>query len=596
MSRLQLKIFGVLSLLVLTVVVVTGVLNERQLQRRLMREIEQTLEVDSRMTALTLPQGPISRPHRAALQEAALRASQATGARVTLIDAFGEVIADSEVPDSQIDRLDNHATRPEIQEALKGRTGQSTRFSQSVKRTLVYYAIPFQTNLGDQLEGVIRLSLGIDRVESAILELRVELLNAAAVGLLASLGLSFALSLITLRPIRELADVVSGIASGQLGRQLHWGARDERGAIARSINRMAQQMRAQLADAESERDRLDSVLSGMAEGVLVVAEDGRIILANPRLREFLEAWGDVEGRPLPEVFRNPELDHALQEASLSDAPVVRELELRAPQPRTLLLHAERFPREGPRAGTVIVINDITDIRRVDKVRRDFIANASHELRTPLTAIQGFADTLATGNIETPQQQHYLEVIARNAQRMSDLIDDLLALSRIEQDGFDLEITQVDLRRIAEMALSDFQTRFEKAGLELRFHPEPCPLALGDRRAIEQVLSNLLSNAARYTNEGGHVDLSVSAEADRVLLRVRDDGIGIPEHSRERIFERFYRVDAARSRAVGSTGLGLAIVKHLVSQMDGEISVESELEAGSCFTVSMPAAESEKPSP
>ncbi|MCH2186714.1 ATP-binding protein, partial [Myxococcota bacterium] len=570
--------------------------NERQLQQRLMREIEQTLEVDSRMTALTLPSGPISLPHRRALQETAIRASQATGARVTLIDPAGEVIADSEVPESQLDRLDNHAERPEIREAMQGRTGQSRRFSQSVKRTLVYYAIPYQSALGNELIGVIRLSLGIDRVETAINELRAELLNAAVLGLLASLGVSFVLSFFTLRPIRELAEVVSDIAAGQLGRQLHWGARDERGAIARSINRVAQQMRDQLAEAESERDQLDSVLSGMAEGVLVVGIDGRIVLANPRLREFLEAWGEVEGRPLPEVFRNPELDQALQEASLSEAPVVRELEIRTPQPRTLLLHAERFPKEGVRAGTVIVINDVTDVRRVDKVRRDFIANASHELRTPLTAIQGFADTLATGSIDPPQQQHYLEVIARNAQRMSDLIDDLLALSRIEQDGFDLEIGKVDLGRIAEMALSDFLPRFEKAGLELRFHPAPCPPALADRRAVEQILSNLLSNAARYTNEGGHVDLSVSAEADRVLLRVRDDGIGIPERSRERIFERFYRVDAARSRAVGSTGLGLAIVKHLVSQMNGEITVESELERGSCFTVSMPTAELDDASP
>ncbi|MDG2049507.1 MAG: ATP-binding protein [Myxococcota bacterium] len=584
-----------LSLLVLTVVVVMGVLNERQLQKRLMRETVRTLKIDSRMTAFTLPQGPISRPNRAALQKAAIRASQATGARVTLIDTAGDVIADSDVPKAQLDRLDNHATRPEVQEAMLGRVGQSSRFSQSIKRTLVYYAIPYQVAPEDKISGVIRLSLGIDRVNAAVRQLRLELLNAAVIGLLASIGLSFALSLLTLRPIRELAEVVSDIAAGQLGRQLHWGARDERGAISRSINRMAQQMREQLAEAESERGQLDSVLSSMAEGVLVVGANGRIILANPRLREFLEAWGDIEGRLLPEVVRNPHLDQALREASLSEGPVVRELEIRAPQPRILLLHAERFPKDGERVGTVIVINDVTDVRRVDKVRRDFIANASHELRTPLTAIQGFADTLATGDIDAPQQQHYLEVIARNAQRMSDLIEDLLALSRIEQDGFTLEIAEIDLQRIAEMTLSDFEPRFEKAGLALRFHAEPCPLALADRRAVEQILTNLLSNAARYTNEGGHVDLSVSAEGDRVMLHVKDDGIGIPEHSRERIFERFYRVDAARSRAVGSTGLGLAIVKHLVSQMHGDISVESELEQGSCFTVSLPSAEADNPS-
>ena len=590
MSRIQLKIFGILSLLVLSVVVLMGVLNERELYKRMMREIEQTLAVDTEMTALILREKSILVSERTALQKTVLEVAQATGARITLIDIQGRVIADSDIPARELDQLENHATRSEVQKALRGQAGQSVRFSQSVKRTLVYYAMPFQTSGHPPFSGAIRLSLGVDRVEAAVGELRQEFIYAAIVGLLASIPISFILSLLILRPIRELAGVVADIAAGQLGRQLHWDTQDERGAIARSINQMAQQMRDQVAEAESGRGQLDSVLSSMAEGVLVADTDGRIVLANPRLRELLEAWGDIKGRPLPEVFRNPELDQALQEANESDFAVAREIKIGSPQPRVLILHAEPFPKEGERVGTVIVINDVTDVRRVDKVRRDFIANASHELRTPLTAIQGFADTLATGDVASEQQQHYLEVISRNVQRMSDLIEDLLALSRIEQDGFELEITDIDLQRIAETTFSEFEPRFRKGGLEATFEARPCPLARADRRAVEQILSNLLSNAARYTNEGGHVELNVYAEDETVKLRVTDDGIGIPEHSRERIFERFYRVDAARSRALGSTGLGLAIVRHLVSQMQGEIQVESELDRGSCFTVTLPAAE------
>lgn len=592
MSRIQLKIFGALSLLVIAVVAGTGLLIERDLQKRVMRDIEQTLDDDARVVALLTADLPLSLANRARLQRAALAAADATNARVTLIAGDGRVVADSDVPADELDDLENHAERTEVRAALEGRIGRSSRFSRSVKQTLVYHAIP-AAGEANRTAGVIRVSLATDRIDAATAELRDDLVGAAALGLIAALGLSFALSLLTLRPIRELASVVSDIASGQLSRQLHWEVNDERGAIAGAINRMAQQMREQLAAAESKRDQLDSVLSSMAEGVLVVGADGRVILANPRLCELLSAWGDIEGRPLPEVFRDPEIDQALREASHSDETVVREFEIRSPRQRVLLLHAEPFPNEGPRAGTVIVLNDITDVRRVDKVRRDFIANASHELRTPLTAIQGFADTLASGELAAEQQRQYLEVIARNAQRMSDLIEDLLALSRIEQGGHELDVTDIDIGRIAEMTLADFGPRFGKAGLATSLQVHECPLARADRRAVEQILNNLLSNAARYTNEGGHVDVTIEPQDGAVSLRVADDGIGIPEHSLERIFERFYRVDAARSRALGSTGLGLAIVKHLVAQMHGEIQVESRLDVGSRFTVTLPAASAGK---
>ena len=437
---------------------------------------------------------------------------------------------------------------------------------------------------------MIRLALDTERVDRAEAALRRDLLSAAALGLLAALVLSYAFSWLTLRPIRDLAEVVSDVAAGQLGRQLQWGARDERGAIVRAINRMAQQLREQLAAAQSGRAQLDSVLASMVEGVLVVDGSGRIVLANPRLRELLSAWGELEGRRLPEVFREPAIDEAFAEACRSAVPVVRDIELRRAPQQVLLMHAAGFPHAGPRAGTVIVLHDVTEVRRVDEIRRDFIANASHELRTPLTAIQGFADTLAGRELDEQQRRHYLDVIVRNAQRMSDLIDDLLALARIERGSAELELADVDVARVAETSVADFGPRFEQAGLRVSLALRPCPPARADRRALEQILANLLGNAARYTNPGGRVEVVVEpAAAGGVSIVVADDGIGIPEHALERIFERFYRVDAARSRALGSTGLGLSIVKHLVAGMGGEIRVESQLGKGSRFTVTLPAA-------
>jgi two-component system phosphate regulon sensor histidine kinase PhoR len=264
--------------------------------------------------------------------------------------------------------------------------------------------------------------------------------------------------------------------------------------------------------------------------------------------------------------------------------------MRTPSQRVLMMHAASFPSEEPHQGTVFVFHDVSALRRLDDVRRDFIANASHELRTPLTAIQGFADTLSTAeNLDDEQTRSYLDVISRNAQRMANLIDDLLALSRIEGGRMDLESTDLDIVRLANTVISDFAPRFEQSSLDARLHAGVCPPCRGDRRAVEQILGNLLSNAARYTNPGGRIDVHVRPGDDCVTITVADTGIGISEADRERVFERFYRVDAARSRALGGTGLGLAIVKHLVGAMRGQIEVESEPGKGSRFSFTLPLA-------
>lgn len=588
LPRIQTKILGALSALVVTVVFATGLLAERGLHAQVVGDIERALSENARLVGLQIAEIPFDPEHAPQLDRIVSAAAAATLARVTLIAPDGRVLADSDLTHDEVRALENHGARDEVVAALSGETGRSIRLSQSVGRPLIYVAVPVRTDGSGEVPGVIRLALGLDRADQAVTALRRELIFAGVLAIIASLGLAYGLSVLSLRPIRELAEVVSDIASGQLGRQLHWEASDERGAIARSINRMAEQMQHQIGIAESDKAQLDSVLASMVEGVLVIDVDGRIVLANPRLREMFSIWGPVEGRRLPEVFRDPEVDRAFGEASRGDDDL-REFEIRRPHDRILLMNAARFPREGSREGMVFVLHDVTDVRRVDEVRRDFVANASHELRTPLTAIQGFADTLATGRVEAEQQRIYLDVISRNAQRMADLIDDLLALSRIESDGHVLDLTPVDVGRIAEMTVSDFTPRFTQAGLTASVRVDRPALARADHRAVEEIMDNLLSNAARYTNEGGHIEVGVTSHGDSVEISVSDDGIGIPEHALDRIFERFYRVDAARSRALGSTGLGLAIVKHLVAKMDGAIEVSSEVGRGSRFAISLPAA-------
>ncbi|MGH7337590.1 MAG: sensor histidine kinase, partial [Myxococcota bacterium] len=328
----------------------------------------------------------------------------------------------------------------------------------------------------------------------------------------------------------------------------------------------------------------------MVEGVLVVDTRGVILLANSRLRELFDLQGEIVGRRLLEGVRNADLDAIVAESAKTDELVARNIALPGPNHRTLQVLAARFPSEGERTGTVTVFHDTTDLMRLEEVRRDFVANASHELRTPLAAMRGFAETLLESTSLSPEdQKSYLEVIHRHVQRLSSLVEDLLELSTIESRTLRLEIAPVDVARTAENLIADSRLRLEERRIAAALRADGLPLALADARALDQVLGNLLDNALKYTEPGGSIEITVEERLGRVRVSIADSGIGIPAEDTSRIFERFYRVDRARSRALGGTGLGLSIVKHLVQAMGGEISVKSELGRGSTFSFTLPSA-------
>jgi len=587
MSKIQLKIMLSLTLLIVVVVGASGVLAERGIRERTTANIRLNLERQARLIAQLVENIAIDPANTTPLQEIARAGALSTGARITLIDPAGRVVADSEVPVEEIDELSNHADRPEVVEAVREGIGHGMRQSDTLRRALMYVALRVSDGEAKRDSAVVRLSVYLDQVDAAVGDLRAELVAAGGLGLLVALGFSYGLSLLSLRPIRELREVVTDIAEGRLGRRLGWGSKDERGEIAASINRLARQLRESADEALREKLQLAAVLKGMVEGVIVIDRAGRVVIANPRAQEMLSVWGDYEGRPVPEVIRSLEVDEALREAASSDGIVVREMEVQTEKKRTLLMHAAGFPEANPRTGTVAVFHDVSELRRVDAVRRDFIANASHELRTPLTSIQGFADTLANTDVDPEQRSKYLDVIVRNARRMSSLVDDLLTLSRIENGSSALDRTNLDVLRVVETIIADFRPRFEEASIEVELHASPVPLCRTDRGALEQILSNLLSNAVRYSNPDSRVDVYLDERDGQIEIRVEDTGIGIPAEDLERIFERFYRVDAARSRALGSTGLGLSIVKHLLRALDGDLHVESEPGKGSCFSFTLP---------
>ena len=356
MSRIQLKIMGALALLIMLVVGASGILAERGLRARAIDSIRNNLEQQSRLVAQLVEAVPFDVSQAAELQARARSAATATESRITLVDPSGRVLADSEVPENQVASLSNHADRPEIVDALSTGAGDSIRHSYTLKRSLVYTAIRIPADLSLPPIGVARLALYLDQVDAASAQLRTELIVAGIVGLLGALGLSYALSAFSLRPIRELRDVVSDIAAGKLDRRLRWDTHDERVEIAASINQMSRQMRSAVEEALSEKIQLKAVLESMVEGVVVIDRDRKLILVNPRGREMLSVWGDYEGRMVPEVIRSPEVDRALQDAANSDEIVVREIEVQTEKTRILLMHASGFPHTDPRAGTVVVFS------------------------------------------------------------------------------------------------------------------------------------------------------------------------------------------------------------------------------------------------
>ena len=569
----QVRLAAMLTGLVVTVVVVSGVLAERGLRDREIAGAELSLRERAGLVREQVAEVPLERGFTKVLQPLAARAAAAANARVTLIGPDGTVVADSDVPTLELHKVQNHADRPEVQAALSGSIGRVSRRSATVGRRLLYLAIPAASE-----SGVVRLAADLSEVERAVADLRRTLVVAGGIGVVAAVGLALALAHLMVRPLRRLSDAVAAIASGQLERRVSWRTRDEVGRIADGINRIAEELRERLDEATAEKERLSAVLAGMAEGVLVLDAEGRILLANPRLREFFDVPGPLEGRLPLEVIRRADVDEALREAG-SGAPVVRELEEVGPRGATLQVHAIGFPAHGERLGTVAVFHDTSELGRLEAMRREFIANVSHELKTPLTAIQGYAETLAAGGLSPEQQRTFLDVILRHGKRLGALIEDILQLSRIESRKLELNIAPVDVAALARGVLGDLEARLEMKKLSSTVETRGDSEAMADARSLEQVLLNLLDNAIKYTEEGGAITVQVDGEGPRLRVAVEDTGLGIPRADQDRIFERFYRVDRARSREQGGTGLGLSIVKHLVQANGGDVFLDSQLGRG-----------------
>jgi two-component system phosphate regulon sensor histidine kinase PhoR len=507
-------------------------------------------------------------------------------ARVTFIGEDGVVIGDSEVLALNLGTLENHRERPEVAAAFNGLTTDNIRYSATTQKRMLYAA----TKVPGDSKMVARVSLPLAWVDQAKSRTRALLLGGAFVALLAAALLSSAAAVVLSRGLRDLTSVARRMAGGDLEARSRLESADEIGELGRTLDHLAANLSRSVRELRDDRDLLGRILESMREGVLVMDGEHRILLANPSLREMLLLDSDVTGRSTIEVIRNAELQSIVEKAIAANEPLVGEIEVGGLKPRRLLVHASRVSGE-PRA-LVLVLFDVTEMRRLETVRRDFVANVSHELRTPVASVRSAAETLRMAIEHDPKAAtQFIDIIERNGRRLGELINDLLDLSRIEAKEYRLKLENTDLRQLCEKTMAPFADRALSRNMRLAVEiPDGFPAVVVDQSAFDRILTNLVDNALKYCPDGEGVWVGAREVGKKIQVVVSDSGPGIDAKHLPRLFERFYRVDNGRSRDMGGTGLGLSIVKHLVEAMGGEVSVESLPGKGStfAFTLSRPA--------
>jgi two-component system, OmpR family, phosphate regulon sensor histidine kinase PhoR len=564
-----------------------GLVLDRAVDRNVTAQVGATLRRDAGLARdLALAEEDLPRTADALAD----RLGRDLGIRVTVIAADGKVLGDTDLDGEALEKVENHAGRPEVIAALRGGEGRSIRYSTTVSDRLLYVAL--RIDPADPGRGVVRAALPLTAVREAQQEIRLQLLKGALLSVLAAAIFGWLLAIRPSRRLEEMSRAAGEIASGRLGiRAPASRGDDEIGRLARSMNRMADQLEERLALLARERNQLQTVLDGMVEGVLLTGADGRIVLANSAFERIFRTQTPVQGRRPLEAARVPGLHESIESALAATEPLMREIALGGAEERVIRASLAAIREEGTTIGAVAVFHDVTELKRLEQVRREFVANVSHELRTPLTAIKGYAETLRNGGLRDPARAaEFVGVIQRHAERLRALIEDLLDLAAVEQGEARLALAPTPLRETVAQAETVIRPAAEARSQTLAIEiPAGTPDALADRDRLAQVLINLLDNAVKFTPERGRVTVSASAAGGRVTLAVQDNGVGIPPADLGRIFERFYRVDRSRDRREGGTGLGLAIAKHLVQAMGGTIEVESRQGSGTTFRVTLPAA-------
>ena len=516
------------------------------------------------------------------------RIGKSLGARMTIVNPEGVVIGDSEVGKEELSRLENHIARAEIQDALRKGFGQSKRFSTSIKRDMLYMAAPLGK---EKILGVVRLAMPLSDIKLIESEMFRSIGITMIAALCITLGASFFVSLMISRPLYEMSAIAQQLARGNFSRKAVVRSNDETGDLAKALNGMADEIHAQMESISSEKARLEAIVSSMFEGVMLTDEKGGIILMNPSLRRLLLIDTPPEGKRPLEAVRNNAIQEIVDTVVRENRGVTREVAITMPEQKTVLISGAPVMKDKAIEGAVLVFHDITELKHLEDIRKDFVANVSHELRTPIASIKGYAETLLDGKVgDADTVNEFIGIIYQDSNRLASLIDDLLDLARIESGKMEMRFGPVDIRPVVKRCMNILEKSARSKALDITIDmPAAIPDVLGDEKRLSQVFLNLLDNAVKYTPEGKSITIRAVHKENAVQVDISDTGIGISERDLPRIFERFYRVDKARSRELGGTGLGLSIVKHIIQSHNGQVWVTSELGRGSTFSFAIPTA-------
>jgi two-component system phosphate regulon sensor histidine kinase PhoR len=556
------------------IVAVVGMFVSYSLRDHIHQEIEEHLEEDTALVATYIAVANPSEP----ADDLADRLSAMLDSRVTLIAPDGRVMGDSDVDEPELQSIENHSSRPEVQDALQFGIGSSIRWSSTVRIEFLYVA-----RKADPY--IVRLAKPLSLSEVLISDLRSRLLVAMLAAVALTLGAGFVVRAWITRPLRQISAISKKLAAGDLNQRLPISGDDEIVALGNSLNTMAKNLSDQMRELSEGKQRIELIVGAMSEGVIVLDSDGQITLTNRAVRSVMENDRDPIGKTMLEVFRKPELENAVRNALAGGSTEVVEMTTG----NARIVQANVAPvadANGVVDAVVVVFHDLTEIRRVERMRRDFVANVSHEFKTPLTSIRGYAETLLSGALQDRKiAGDFVKIIERNAHYLESLVSDLLVLARLEAE-LPASLDVVDVKFVVEETVSSRHSAIAERGITI--HNE-CPSVeiRADRVRLGTAISNLIDNAIYYNKPNGDIRITGTVNGSMFELSIADSGQGIPAEDIPRIFERFYRVDKARSRESGGTGLGLSIVKHAIESQGGYITVASRIGLGSTFTIRLP---------
>jgi two-component system phosphate regulon sensor histidine kinase PhoR len=529
-----------------------------------------------------------------------------TGARITIIDSSGRVLGDSDEPSSL---MDNHSNREEIIEAETNDIGSAIRFSKTINKNLFYLAMAITK---DSQKRFLRMSVPLYDIEAAVRKIKIQILTASFVSLFIVFLIGLILTGRIVKTIEQITVFSKEVASGNFRKRLFPKGKDELGELTKNVSNMAQELKSRLEQSEEEKSMIEAILMNMSDGLMLTDSKGRILLSNAAIKNLFGIESSVEGKTVMEILRKAELMEVIDKVVETKETTSREIEVAYPKELYVMMTAAPYSVRGELSGVVLVCHDVTRLKQLEDVRKDFVANVSHEIKTPITAIKGFAETLLEGALDDRENAYkFLETIKNHSERLNSLVSDLLTLSRIELGDIKIEKETINLDTVIDSAFETLREKAQSKGLYLRKEISPGLHEIkADRNRLIQILLNLVDNGIKFTDMGGvtvkvqssrfgvrssekivselKTQHSELADFDYIEICIEDTGVGIPKKHLSRLGERFYRVDKARSRELGGTGLGLAIVKHLVKAHGWEMEIESTPGKGTKVKIIIPA--------